>query len=144
MFAHTDIAAAPARPCPAGRGPQGGVAILCPQPLTMSNQVVMTPGCAVKARIRCAASGGVNNDITYVSFYLPPDERADTLALMLDGPIPEAPVALGADTNFYLLHPRDAEETRLAADLFRLCDKWGVGPLEPPGSTRAGRSSDSA
>lgn len=93
LMAHTVVVIAPARTCPLHGGPQGGVAILVPQPLVVVHQAIMVPGCVVQARIREPAPLA----FTFVSIYPSPTERGPTLLQFLDHPAPEAPVLLGGD-----------------------------------------------
>ena len=133
-FMHSKVVAAAARPGHEG-GPQGGVAIVCPGPHTVIEHATLIPGCAVRARVRNGAAGNNDGDITYISLYLPPDDRDEIMAALANLPVPEPPIMLGADINIDLWDPRDATEARLAADFLALCARWGIEPLEPQSPT---------
>ena len=77
VFPHTDLAHSAARPGPHG-GPQGGVAVLVPEPLTLRSAAVLVPGCAVAADV--AKPGG--DRCTYVSLYLPPGQQGEAWAAL--------------------------------------------------------------
>eukprot|EP00974_Lingulodinium_polyedra_P001398 132174-Lingulodinium_polyedra.AAC.1 len=71
LFARLGVVSATARPG-AGRGPQGGVAILFPAPWAVTRQQTLVPGCAVAAWASHPRDEAV---VVFVSLYLPPGQQ---------------------------------------------------------------------
>ena len=103
LFPATTVVSTAARPGPC-QGPQGGVAILIPQPLDAADVREIIPGCVVEADIR--RKGTDESSTPLRGIYLPPDSRREILRKLENFPPRQGSIVVG-DLNMQIHAPSD-------------------------------------
>ena len=123
------VFAAPGRRT-SGHGISGGVAIILSSHYTELQSTILVPSCAIMVQGKLRGEA-----IRFVSVYLPPDEREETLAALRDSlpPPDDVPTYWGGDVNMQVLSPRDGElELASLWNEIQVARRQGTVPMDGP------------
>ena len=123
------VFAAPGRPT-SGHGIAGGVAIILSSHYTELQATILVPSCAIMVQGKLRGEA-----IRFISVYLPPDEREETLAALRESlpPLDDVPTYWGGDVNMQVLAPRDGElELASQWNEMQVARRQGIVPMDGP------------